>query len=145
VSESQSFRERERSRAEEPDKVAQDFVDLRVFQEARRLSRRVYELTSTGPITRDRSLVDQMRRASVSVMSNIAEGFDSQSNADFVRFLYVAKKSCAEIRAQAFVSLDQDYWSREVVKEIQIGYRGLSIGLAKLIRYLIETDNSRRK
>jgi four helix bundle protein len=102
-------------------------------------------LTSKGPITRDRALVDQLRRASVSVIANIAEGFDSQSNAEFVRFLYIAKKSCAEIRGESFVALDQSYWAKEAVNEIQSGYRGLSIGLAKLIRYLIESDSSKQR
>jgi four helix bundle protein len=145
VAESLSSNSSLAGKPESAPRVAKDFEDLRVFREARRLSKRAYELTSKGPITRERALVDQLRRASVSVMSNIAEGFDSQSNAEFVRFLYVARKSCAEIRGESFVALDQNYWTKEVVNEIQSGYRGLSIGVAKLIRYLAEADKSKKK
>ncbi|MDO8137782.1 MAG: four helix bundle protein [Candidatus Brocadiales bacterium] len=79
---------------------AEGFEDLVVWQKARELVKRVYELTKGKEFARDFSLVDQLRRASVSVLSNIAEGFERGSNVEFIQFLYVAKGSCGEVRAQ---------------------------------------------
>ena len=69
------------------------FENLRIFGEARALANRVYELTRAGRISRDFSLVDQMRRSALSVLSNIAEGFERQTDAEFIRSLYIAKGS----------------------------------------------------
>ena len=90
--------------------AAQRFEDLLAWQKARELSREIYRATSHAPLRRDRALVDQMRRAAVSVMSNIAEGFERQTSlAEFSHFLSVAKGSCGEIRSQIFVALDAGY------------------------------------
>jgi four helix bundle protein len=89
---------------------AQRFEDLIAWQKARELSREIYRLTKESPIRRDRALVDQMRRCSVSVMSNLAEGFDRQNSlAEFSHFLSIAKGSCAELRSQLYVALDAEY------------------------------------
>lgn len=74
--------------------------------EAREVSRTVYSLTRGEGFKRDFGLVDQMRRSAVSVMSNIAEGFERGGAADFHRFLFMAKGSCAELRSQLYVALD---------------------------------------
>jgi four helix bundle protein len=72
------------------------FEDLNVFQRARELTNRIYEVTRDGTFSRDFRLVNQITGASVSVMSNIAEGFERGTNAEFVQFLYIAKGSSAE-------------------------------------------------
>ena len=89
--------------------IAATFEDLRAWQSARELTRDVYQLTRTGDFSRDFALRDQMRRAAVSVMSNIAEGFESRTRGLFVDFLGRAMGSSGEVRAQAYVALDAGY------------------------------------
>jgi four helix bundle protein len=125
--------------------TVKEFEDLRIFQEARELVRRVYALTRSGPIIRDRGLCDQMRRAAVSVVSNIGEGFERQSNVEFARYLYIAKGSCGELRAQALVALDETYWTKKDYDEIRGRCRKLSVGIARLIVYLERNAPTRRQ
>ncbi|MDY0290972.1 MAG: four helix bundle protein [Desulfuromonadaceae bacterium] len=82
------------------------FEDLIAWQKARALTRLIYWLTRETPLAQDFGLRDQIQRASVSVLSNIAEGFDRSSPAEFRRFLVIAKGSCAEVRAQLYVAVD---------------------------------------
>lgn len=70
---------------------AEGFEDLVVWQKARELTKKIYELTKGKEFSKDFSLVDQLRRASVSILSNIAEGFERGSNVEFIQFLYIAK------------------------------------------------------
>lgn len=85
------------------------FEDLIAWQKARELSVAIYKVTSTGKFERDFGLKDQIRRAVVSIMSNIAEGFERNSPADFHRFLVIAKASCAEVRSQLYLAYDIEY------------------------------------
>jgi four helix bundle protein len=85
------------------------FEDIEVWQKARELTREIYALSNEGLFARDFGLRDQIRRASVSVMSNIAEGFERGSNKEFIQYLYIAKGSAGEVRAQLYVALDQTY------------------------------------
>jgi len=85
------------------------FEDLEVWKEARRLTQRIYQLTKNETFSKDFALRDQIRRAAVSIMSNIAEGFERGGNQELVQFLYVAKASCGEVRSQIYVALDQSY------------------------------------
>lgn len=89
------------------------FEDLIAWQKARELTKAVYQLTSDSKFSRDYCLKDQMRRSSVSVMSNIAEGFDRGGRAEFHQFLVVAKASCAELRSQLYIALDAAYINAE--------------------------------
>jgi four helix bundle protein len=89
--------------------MPKSFEELPVWQKARELVRYVYDLTKKEPFCKDFSLVDQIRRASTSVMYNISEGFERGSNTEFIQFLYIAKGSAGETRAQFYVALDQDY------------------------------------
>lgn len=90
-------------------RVAECFEDLHVYQRARELTNAVYALTRQGAFTRDFGLADQVRRAAVSVMSNIAEGFERGTKVEFIQFLFIAKGSCGEVRAQLQVAGDQGY------------------------------------
>ena len=121
------------------------FEDLNVYQQARELCQRVYALTRSGPISKDYGLRDQMRRSAVSIVSNIAEGFERQSNAEFSRFLYIAKGSCGELRAQAQVGVDEKYWDTASYEEIGGRCRKLSAGLSNLIGYLERSAVIRRQ
>ena len=114
--------------------------DLNVWKQARQLTQEVYRLTKTETFFKDFGLRDQIRRAAISVMSNIAEGFERGGNQEFVQFLYVAKASCGEVRSQLYVALDQGYaTSNDSEKLLQL-FRRLSGMISNLITYLRESD-----
>jgi four helix bundle protein len=85
------------------------FEDLIAWQKARQLVKDVYGLTRDGGFSRDLALKDQLQRATVSIMSNIAEGFELRSRPQFRRFLGIAKGSCAEVRSLLYVANDVGY------------------------------------
>jgi len=85
------------------------FEDLIAWQKARQLATSVYELTRKTTFARDFGLSSQIQRASVSIMSNIAEGFERHRRTEFHQFLSVAKASCAEVRSLLYVARDIDY------------------------------------
>jgi len=85
------------------------FEDLIAWQKARELTRNIYRTTKIGEFLKDFGLRDQIRRASVSIMSNIAEGFERGGRSEFHQFLVIAKGSCAELRSQLYVALDAEY------------------------------------
>lgn len=94
------------------------FEDLVAWQKSRELAKEIYVVTNQGAFSRDFGLRDQIQRASVSVMSNIAEGFERGSPADFHRFLVIAKASCAEVRSQLYLASDVGYLSEEDFKRL---------------------------
>ena len=85
------------------------FEDLQIWERSRKLTKLIYGITSSHKFVRDRALKDQLTRASVSVMSNIAEGFDSGTKAEFARFLSMSRRSISEIQSQLYAALDQEY------------------------------------
>ncbi len=85
------------------------FEEIEAWQMARELAREVYAFTKTGDFSKDFGLRDQIRSATVSIMSNIAEGFERGGTREFVQFLSIAKGSVAEVQAQLYVALDQRY------------------------------------
>ena len=87
------------------------FEDIAAWQDARELTKNVYQCTSRMSFSRDFGLRDQIQRAAGSVMHNIAEGFDSGSDVEFVRFLRYAQRSCTEVQSELYVALDQKYIS----------------------------------
>ena len=89
------------------------FEDLIAWQKARQLVAAVYGVTTKGAFAKDYGLRDQVQRSAVSIMSNIAEGFDRGSHPEFHRFLVIAKGSCAEVRSQLYVALDCGYISQQ--------------------------------
>lgn len=105
------------------------FEDLFVWQKSRELVRLVYFYTKKSAFSRDFGLIDQIRRAAVSVMSNIAEGFERGGREEVLYFLYIAKASCGEVRAQLYVAFDQGYISEKELKE--------GVELAKYVSALI--------
>jgi len=123
----------------------QGFEELHVYQRARELTNRIYELTRDVAFARDFGLVDQVRRACVSIMSNIAEGFERGTNAEFVQFLFIAKGSCGEVRAQVSIAFDQRYISEADHDELTDRCRRVSGMLGNLITYLRQPRLSSRK
>jgi four helix bundle protein len=87
----------------------QQFEDLIAWQKARELSRLVYRLTNQGRLARDFRLSGQMQGAAVSVMSNIAQGFERDGDGEFYQFLKLTKSSCGEVRSLLCVALDANY------------------------------------
>ncbi len=95
----------------------QKFEELRSWQSARELVKMVYEITNAGAFQKDFGLRDQIRRAAVSVMSNIAEGFGSGSDAEFIRFLAYSRRSISETQSQLYIALDIKYILQEQFDE----------------------------
>jgi four helix bundle protein len=85
------------------------FEDLIAWQKARELTREIYQVTRQGDFAKDFGLSGQIRRAAVSIMSNIAEGFERGGRGEFHQFLSIAKASCAEVRSQLYVAFDIGY------------------------------------
>ena len=94
------------------------FEEIESWKVARRLTKAIYQATGSGEFARDDGLRNQIRRASVSILSNIAEGFERGGDKEFLQFLAVAKGSCGEVRAQLYVALDQGYPTREVFERL---------------------------
>ena len=90
-------------------KKIEKFEDLIAWQKARKLTKEVYKVTNREKFARDYGLKDQIQRAAVSCMSNLAEGFERGGMVEFHRFLVIAKGSCAELRAQLYVAVDVGY------------------------------------
>jgi four helix bundle protein len=120
------------------------FEELECWQVARELTRRAYALSRSGALSRDFGLRDQMRRAAVSVMSNISEGFESRTKALFVEFLGRAKGSAGELRAQLYVALDAEYLGRTDFDELFEMVERCSSQLSRLMSYLREDIASGR-
>jgi four helix bundle protein len=116
--------------------AVKNFEDLNVWQQARQLTQEVYRLTKTENFLKDFGLRDQIRRAAVSVMSNIAEGFERGGNQEFLQFLYVAKGSCGEVRSQLYVALDQGYATENETDKLLQAFKRLSGSIRNLITYL---------
>lgn len=112
------------------------FEDLEVWKEARHLSRQVYQITQEAEFSRDFGLKDQIRRAAVSVMSNIAEGFERGGNREFIQFLYIARGSCGEVRSQLYVAIDQGYIGQGAFDGIMKSSRRLSVMMSNFVDYL---------
>jgi four helix bundle protein len=89
------------------------FEDLIAWQKARQLTAEIYRVSALGDFSKDFGLRDQIRRAAVSAMSNIAEGFERGSRGEFHQFLVIAKASCAEVRSQLYVAQDVGYINQE--------------------------------
>jgi four helix bundle protein len=94
------------------------FEDFIAWQKARKLTSDIYGVTGQGRFERDFGLKDQIRRAAVSSMSNLAEGFERGRPAEFHQFLSIAKASCAELRSQLYVALDVGYLSQSIFETL---------------------------
>jgi len=89
--------------------LIQRFEDIQAWQEARILVRMIYVLTNKEQFAKDFGMKDQIRRASVSAMTNIAEGFDCESKLEFARFLGIARRSAVEVQSLLYAALDANY------------------------------------
>ncbi len=94
------------------------FEDILAWQKSRQATRQIYEITNKGLFARDFGLRDQIRRSSISVMANIAEGFGRRSNKEFSNFLNIAHGSAAETQSHLYIALDLDYLSKSDFDEL---------------------------
>jgi four helix bundle protein len=108
------------------------FEEIQAWQLARELTRKVYNLTKKPEFSNDYGLKKQIRDAAGSSMHNTAEGFDSESNAEFIRFLRYSKRSCTEVQSELYVALDEEYITANEFKE--------TYDLAGRIRQLADGD-----
>jgi four helix bundle protein len=105
------------------------FEEIESWKVARELTKQVYQVSNKAPFSRDFALRDQIRRAAISVMSNISEGHDRSGTGEFVQFLATAKGSVAEVRCQLYVALDHDYSDKKQFDTLS----GLAADTANLI------------
>ncbi|MFT3892236.1 MAG: four helix bundle protein [Anaerolineales bacterium] len=124
--------------------TAKRFEDLEVWQKAKELTNLIYRVSLSGAFSRDFGLRDQMRRAAVSIMSNIAEGFESQTQLIFVQYLNRAKGSSGELRAQLYIAFEQNYISQDEFNLVISLAETCSKQLARFIQYLESQPNARR-
>ena len=112
------------------------FEEFAVWKMAREITRQVYSVSRQKPFAMDYTLTDQIRRASVSIMSNIAEGYESQTKGVFIRHLGIAKGSSGEVRSQLYVALDQEYVTEPEFEALAELCRKTSRQISSLVRYL---------
>ena len=112
------------------------FEDIEAWQLARELTRKVYRLTKKSGFTKDYGLKRQIQDAAGSSMHNIAEGFDSETNAEFIRFLRYAKRSCTEVQSELYVALDEEYISPNEFKDVYEQVRRTRAAVRGFINYL---------
>jgi len=115
------------------------FEDLESWKKARQLTNTVYEATGTGGFSRDFGLKDQIRRASISILSNIAEGFERGGDKEFLQFLAVAKGSCGEVRSQLYIALDQGYLSQDLFESLSNNAAEIGRLISGLMKYLSQS------
>lgn len=113
------------------------FEDIQAWQKAREIIRLVYAATQNGGFQRDLGLRDQIRRASVSIMANIAEGFARRSDKDFANFLNISRSSVAEVQSHLYVALDQGYLDEAEFGDLYCRTEEASKMIFALARHLI--------
>lgn len=116
------------------------FEDIEAWQLARELTRKVYTLTRKGQFARDFGLRGQVQDAAGSSMHNIAEGFDSESNHEFVRFLRYAKRSCTEVQSELYVALDQQYIIETEFQDVYDHAARTRAAIRGFIKYLLSYE-----
>ena len=116
------------------------FEDLEAWKAAREITKEVYRISKNDLFIRDYGLRDQICRASVSIMSNIAEGFERDGNKEFINFLSIAKGSSGEVRSQLYVALDQNYISENEFNSLYGITTQNSRLIAGLMNYLKQSD-----
>ena len=122
------------------------FEDIDAWKEARNLVKMVYDaIKQNEKFQKDYRLVNQIQGASVSSMSNIAEGFSRRSNKEFIQYLFISKSSAAEVQSQLYVALDQNYMTKETFEKIYAQAEAVSKLDSGFIKYLRSQLNKSNK
>ena len=112
------------------------FEDIRAWQQARKLTNAIYQISDEAAFSKDFRFRDQIRAAAVSIMANIAEGFDSGSDAEFLRFLNYARRSATEVQSHLYVALDQHYITQEQFQSLYDATTSTRKMISGFMRYL---------
>lgn len=112
------------------------FEDIEAWKEARMIVNRVYSLCRNDSFRKDYNLTNQIQRAAISIMANIAEGFSRKGNKEFAQFLFIAKASAAELQSHFYIALDQKYISIEDFNSIYNSIEKVQRMLSNFIKYL---------
>jgi len=112
------------------------FEDIQAWQAARELTRLIYALSQKAPFSHDFALRDQIRRAASSIMANIAEGYDSDTDAEFCRFLGYARRSATEVQSHCYTALDQEYITASEFEQVYNKAKDTKGLIGGFIRYL---------
>ena len=121
------------------------FEDIEAWKLARVLVKEIYLCTRASSFSKDYALSSQIQRAAVSVMSNIAEGFERGGNKEFIQFLYIAKGSAGEVRSQLYTALDLNYITEDYFKRIYETVLKISKLISGLINYLKNSNYTGEK
>jgi four helix bundle protein len=116
------------------------FEEIESWKAARELTNFVYKTSSSGPFSKDFALRDQIRRSTISIMSNIAEGFERGGDKEFLQFLSIAKGSCGEARSQLYIALDQSYLSQAEFNSAEQKVTEASRLISGLMKYLQQSE-----
>lgn len=116
------------------------FQDLEAWKKAREITKKIYEISANERFDKDFALLNQIRRAAISISSNIAEGFGRDGDKEFIQFLSIAKGSCFEVYSQLYVALDQNYIDEKEFKEISALIEETSRIIGGLMKYLQQSD-----
>ena len=114
----------------------QSFQDIEAWQNARELTKQIYRITNIGLFAKDFGLKDQIRRASASIMANIAEGFERNGRGEFLQFLAIAKGSTGELMSHIIVALDQEYITKDESARLMALATETSRKIGALMNYL---------
>jgi four helix bundle protein len=117
------------------------FEDLRCWQLARKLTLSVYTMSKEGELAKDFDTKSQFKRAGLSVMNNIAEGFGRYSDKEFLRFLDFSVASCIEVKSMSYVLLDVEYFSNETIKTFQNEIEEIKATTLALMKYIRKKNN----
>ena len=120
------------------------FEDIEAWKLARELTRKVYRLTEKPRFAKDYGLKRQMQEAAGSSMHNIAEGFDSETNREFIRFLRYSKRSCTEVQSELYVALDEGYISLEEFEDVYDQARRTRAAVRGFINYLKKYEDRKK-
>ncbi|PZD78443.1 four helix bundle protein [Mesonia sp. K7] len=116
------------------------FEEIQSWEKARELNQLIYRITNDKiSFSQDFALRDQIRRSSISISSNIAEGFERETNKEFIRFLYIAKASAGECRSQLYLAYDLKYIEEKQFEELKGKVNEISKLISGLIKYLSKT------
>ena len=117
------------------------FEEIQIWQKARRITKKIYSVSNEGPFSRDFSLKDQAKRASLSIMANIAEGHGRRTATEFANFVNIARASAIELQSHLYVAFDLQYIGKETFDELYEELEQISKMSVSLARYL-RKDNS---
>jgi four helix bundle protein len=119
------------------------FEELSIWKESRNFNQKLYRVSNNEQFDRDYDLKRQIRRASISISSNIAEGFERNTDKEFIQFLYYAKGSAGEVRSQLFLSLDLNYINKDDFDRLYKKITEISKMISGMIKYLKKSYNNK--